>query len=51
MGHYFGWVGVSWGGWGHILGGWRWIEKYFEWVWVGGGEWGWMGVSGGGCTV
>ena len=34
------WVGG--GGWGIILGGWRWVGHYFGWVAVGGGEWGWV---------
>ena len=53
---YFGCVGVfgtlfwvSGGVWGIILGGW--VGKYFEWVRVGGDEWGWVGVRGVGCTV
>ena len=33
MGRYFGWVGVSRGGWENILGRWGWVG-------VGGGEWG-----------
>ena len=51
MGHYFEWV---WDVWGIILDGWGWVEKYFGWMGVGGDEWGcvgWVGVSGGGCTV
>ena len=46
------WVGGGeWGGWGIILGGWVGVEKYFGWVEVVGDEWGWVGVSGGRCTV
>ena len=30
-------VGGSWGE--NILGGWRWVRKYFGWVGVKGGEW------------
>ena len=42
MGHYFGWVGVSGGGWVIILGGWGWVGKYFGLVGgkgLGEGEW------------
>ena len=45
----FGWVGMSRGLWGIILGkwsitlgGWRWMGKYY---WMSGGGWGWLGVS------
>ena len=48
MGHYFGWVG-------HYFG---WVVVGGALFWVGGGgwsiilsEWGWVGMSGGGCTV
>ena len=40
MGHYFGWVG---GGWVNILDGWGSVG-------MRGVEWGWVGVSVGGCT-
>ena len=43
------WVGG--GRWGIILGGWAWEGTFSWWVEVGGYEWGWVGVSGGGCTV
>ena len=37
------WVGgVSGDRWDIILGGWGWVGKYFGWVRVGGGEWGWV---------
>ena len=36
------WVGGS--GWENILAGWGWVV-------MSPGEWGWMGVCGGGCTV
>ena len=53
------------GKWGIILGEWEWLGHYFEWVghyfgwvevdgkifWVSRGGWGWVGVSGGGCTI
>ena len=42
--------GGEWSGWGIILSGWVWVEKYFRWVEVVGDEWGWVGVSGGRCT-
>ena len=35
-------------------GEWRYVGQYIGWVGMGGmigGEWGWVGVSGGGCTV
>ena len=42
------WVGETlfwvvrgeWGKWGIILGGWRWVGHYFEWVGMNGGSWG-----------
>ena len=48
---YFGWVGVSGGVWGIILGGWEWVVKYFVWVGMDGDEGVWVGVSGSGSTV
>ena len=46
MGHCFGWLGVSGGVWGIILGWWGQVGHYFGWVgvggqicWVGGDEW------------
>ena len=38
MGHYFGWVGMSRGGWGNILGGWVGWKNIF-------GGWGLVGVG------
>ena len=32
-------------------GEWKWTGHYFGWMKVGGDKWGWVGVSGGGCTV
>ena len=32
--------GGEWGGWGIILSGWVWVEKYFGWVEVVRDEWG-----------
>ena len=43
------WVGG--GKWGIILGGWGWVVHYIGWVELGGDDRGWVGVSGGGCTV
>ena len=47
VGHYFGWVGVSGGVWGIILGKWGWVGHYFGLVgvggkifWLSGGGWG-----------
>ena len=42
---------MSRGKWDIILGGWGWVGYYFGWVGVGVDEWGWVEVSGGGCTV